>query len=288
MTPTLSTRAVANGNFRTPWRCICAGFGAGFCLLLAAPASGAEAAMVEQDDPTRPVTIFDFRVHFENDGTDGQQNDRLSLIFRRNVKWDLDNSWKLATRVDLPITFANKVTDTNPDGSYEAGLGRALISAYLANEIDDRWAYAFGSRVRAPASGSAYGSGNWEIAPIVAARYMLPEIGDGSYFVPQLRYAQSFAQSFPGRATSDLQFSPQLKVALPGKWFVIAWPSTDIRWNFGPKASGQTGRLFFPLDLTVGRNLAEARTISLEVSAPVIRDYPVYRLKIEARFSAQF
>ena len=117
---------------------------------------------------------------------------------------------------------------------------------------------------------------------------MLPEITDGSYFVPQFRYAQSFAQSFSGRAASNLQFSPQLKVALPGQWFVIAWPSTDIRWNFGAKTSGQTGRLFFPLDLTVGRNLAEARTVSLEVSEPLIRDYPVYRFKLEARLSAQF
>ncbi|HWU53929.1 MAG TPA: transporter [Rhizomicrobium sp.] len=216
------------------------------------------------------------------------QNDRLSLIFRRNAKWDLDDGWKLATRIDLPITFANAVTDANPNGNYEAGLGRALVSAYLADEIDDRWAYAFGSRIRAPASGSAFGSGNWEIAPIVAARYMLPEITDGSYFVPQLRYAQSFAQSFSSRSTSNLQFAPQLKVALPDKWFVIAWPSTDIRWNFGPKASGQTGRLFFPLDLAIGHNLTQARTVSLEVSAPVIRDYPVYRIKIEARLSAQF
>lgn len=266
------------------WR---AALGMGLCQLLAASGAGAQPATLEQDDPTRPVTTFDLRVHFENDATAGQ-NDRLSLIFRRNAHWDLDNGWQLATRIDLPLTFANAVTDTNPGGSYQAGLGRALVSAYLADEVDDRWAYAFGSQVEAPASSSAFGSGNWEVVPLVAARYMLPEISDGSFFVPQFRYSQSFAQSFSGRGASNLQFSPQFKVALPDKWFAIAWPSTDIRWNFGPKVSGQTGRLFLPLDLEVGRNLAQARTVSLEVSTPMIRDYPVYRVKIEARLSAQF
>jgi hypothetical protein len=261
--------------------------GTGLCLLLAAPGAWAEPAPVELDDPTRPVTTFDFRVHFENDATSGQ-DDRLSLIFRRNAEWDLDNGWKLGTRIDVPITLANQVTDSNPGGNYETGLGRILVEAYLADEVDDRWAYGFGSQMVAPASASAYGSGNWEAVPLVAVRYMLPEISDGSFFVPQLRYAQSFAQSFSGRDTSNLQFSPQLKVVLPDKWFFIAWPNTDIRWNFGQKASGQTGRLFLPLDLEVGRNLAQAHTVSLEVSTPLIRDYPVYRIKIEARYSARF
>ena len=136
--------------------------------------------------------------------------------------------------------------------------------------------------------GSAFGNGHWDIVPILAARYMLPEITDGSFFVPQLRYAQSFAQSFSSRANSNLQFSPQLKVMLPESWFLIAWPSPDIRWNFGQKLSGQTGRLFLPLDLAVGRALSPSHTVSLEVSEPLVNAYPVYRFKIEARISARF
>jgi len=55
--------------------------------------------------------------------------------------------------------------------------------------------------------------------------------------------------------------------------------------NFGRKVAGQTGRLFLPLDGEVGYNLSDSQVASLEISAPVVRDYPLYRLKIEARLS---
>jgi hypothetical protein len=82
-----------------------------------------------------------------------------------------------------------------------------------------------------------------------------------------------------------LQFSPELKLALSPQYFVTLFPSTDIRMNFGRKVTGQTGRLFLPLDGAIGCNLSDSQVLSLEVSAPVVRDYPLYRLKIEARFS---
>ena len=114
---------------------------------------------------------------------------------------------------------------------------------------------------------------------------MLPEISDGSFFVPLFRYEQTFAASYPGsRPSSNLQFSPQLKINLPETWFVSLFPSPDIRWNFGAKANGQTGRLFLPFDAQAGRSFGNLLT-SLEVSVPVIKDYPVYHLKIEARLS---
>jgi len=50
-------------------------------------------------------------------------------------------------------------------------------------------------------------------------------------------------------------------------------------------ADSRPGRLFLPLDGEMGCNLGDGKVASLEVSAPVVRDYPLYRLKIEARFS---
>src|SRR5262249_53194947 len=50
------------------WR---AALGMGLCQLLATSSAGAQPAMVEQDDPTRPVTTFDVRIHFENNATAG-------------------------------------------------------------------------------------------------------------------------------------------------------------------------------------------------------------------------
>jgi hypothetical protein len=241
----------------------------------------------DQDDVTRPVTNLDLRYHFE-DNTNAAQSDKQSVILRGNFKDDLSANWKLAWRADFLITYANQVTASNPDGVYQSGIGRPLVLAYVADLIDDRQAWAIGDEINGPAiSGSQYGSGDWDMLPIVAYRYMLPELGDGSYVVPQLRYSFTFAKAFSATATSNLQFSPQLKIALQDKWFVILFPSTDFRYNFGPKVSGQTGPFFVPLDGEIGRNLGHNLVTSLEVSAPLINDYPLYRLKVELRLSYQ-
>jgi hypothetical protein len=162
-----------------------------------------------------------------------------------------------------------------------------LVSAFLANILNDRWAYAFGSQITTPAAlGTQFGSGNWDVRPLLAVRAMLPEISDGSYFVPLVRYAQTIAQADSGRPSSNLQFSPQMKIALKGNWSIELFPSPDIRWNFGAKPAGQTGRLFFPLDGEIDKGLGKY-LVSLEVSVPVVKDYPVYHYKIEARLSYQ-
>ena len=238
----------------------------------------------EQDDPTRPVTSLDLRPRYEDD-TVSARNDRLNLIFRRNDKWDLDGNWKLATRLDVPLTFSDHATDANPSGAYRAGLGRVLLQTYVADLLDDRWAVAAGSQLVTPAAASNYGGGNWDLRPILAARSLLPEISEGSYFVGEARYAVSIGRSFGSRPASELQFSPELKLMVSPQYFVVFFPSADIRMNFGRKVTGQTGRLFLPLDGAVGCNLSDTKVLSLEVSAPVVRDYPLYRLKIEARFS---
>jgi hypothetical protein len=240
----------------------------------------------EQDDPTRPVTSIDLRPHYEDD-TVSTRNDRLNLIFRRNDRWDLDGNWRLATRIDVPLAFSDSETDANPSGAYRAGLGRVLLQSYLADLLDDRWAFAAGSQLVAPASASNYGSGNWDLVPILAARYMLPEISEGSYFVSEVRYAVSIGRNFGSRPASEFQFAPELKIVLSPRWFFTLFPNTDIRVNFGRKVAGQTGRLFLPLDGEVGFNLSDSQVASLEVSAPVVRDYPLYRLKIEARLSVR-
>ena len=239
--------------------------------------------VAEQDDPTRPTKYFDLRDRYQ-DGATNKKNDKVSIILRANGNVELDESWELGYRVDFPLVADNAVTATNPDGDYKYGVGRPLVSTYLANIIDDRWAYAFGGQVNGPAvSGTQFGNGSWDVRPLVAVRAMLPEISDGSFFVPLFRYAQSFAASYPGsRPVSNLQISPQLKIVLPDTWFVTLFPSPDVRWNFGEKAGGQTGRLFLPFDISSGRNFGNLLT-SLEVSVPMVKDYPVYHLKIEAR-----
>ena len=66
------------------------------------------------------------------------------------------------------------------------------------------------------------------------------------------------------------------------------YPSYDIRINYGDPASGQTGRLFLPLDAAIGRKLSDDVLVSLEVGVPIIKDYPVYNFKTELRLAVKF
>src|SRR5208337_2210453 len=109
------------------------------------------------------------------------------------------------------------------------------------------------------------------------------EGGLDSFLVPQMRYAVSVAGTHSTRDISELQIAPLLNLDLPGKWFLTLYPSYDIRINFGPPVSGQTGPLFLPADAAIGYHLRDHIVISLEGSLPIIKDYPVYDFKAQLR-----
>lgn len=52
------------------------------------------------------------------------------------------------------------------------------------------------------------------------------------------------------------------------------YPSADIRVNYGPPVTGQTGPLFLPFDVRIGRKLNENTVLSLEVGVPIVKEYP--------------
>jgi hypothetical protein len=79
-----------------------------------------------------------------------------------------------------------------------------------------------------------------------------------------------------------------LNVALPDRWFVTFYPNPEIRLNFGDPITGQTGRLFLPLDFLVGRSITKDVTLSLEIGVPLIKDYPVYDFKTVTRLNVKF
>ena len=118
--------------------------------------------------------------------------------------------------------------------------------------------------------------------------YSLPEWSTGSYAEALLRYDVSFAGDPSRRNVSNLQLAPMLNINLPDHWFVTLYPNTEIRINYGDPIPGQTGRLFLPVDFLVGRNVTKTVTLSLEVSVPVIKDYPVYNFRSVTRINMQF
>ena len=76
--------------------------------------------------------------------------------------------------------------------------------------------------------------------------------------------------------------------SLPDHFFLSLYPSADIRWNFGPPVTGQTGRLFLPFDARIGRNFSKNLSVSLEVGVPIVKQYPVYDFQSILRVNINF
>jgi len=209
-------------------------------------------------------------------------------ILRSDLKFDVAPQWTFALRGDLPFVGKDPITSTNPNGDFVDGLGDADLQAALIKTINARWAAGAGIRVVAPTGAPDITSGTWQALPIVGARVMLPELSDGSFFTGLVRYDISFAGDPSKRNISNLQIAPTLNISLPQHWFITFYPNPDIRINYGDPVTGQTGRLFLPMDFLVGLDLTETITLSLEIGVPLIRDYPVYDFKAITRLDVKF
>ena len=207
---------------------------------------------------------------------------------RGDVTYTLSPQWSLALRGDLPYLAKNKYTDSNPNGDFLYGLGDADVQAAVIDNIDARWKAGAGARLIAPTGDAALGSGLWQIMPIAALRYALPEISQGSYFEPLARYDVSFAGDPTKKFISNLQLAPMLNLSLPDRWFFTLYPNPEIRWNFGAPVTGQTGRLFLPFDARIGHKFSDAFDASLEVAVPIVKQYPVYNFMTALRLNVNF
>jgi hypothetical protein len=212
--------------------------------------------------------------------------DTLNLRFDHSL--DLASQWVLALRTDLPLLAKNPMTSDNPNGDYVQGVGDADVQALLLHNLDQRWTIGFGARLIAPTGDDILGSGKWQIMPGAGVRYALPEINSSSYLEPVVRYDVSFAGDSTRKNISNLQFAPTFNLGLPDRWFITFYPSADIRINYGDPITGQTGRLFLPFDVRIGRKLSDNAALSLEVGVPIIKDYPVYDFKTEVRLNVTY
>jgi hypothetical protein len=247
----------------------------------------------QQDDPnyngedfTRPQRSFETRFLYQTSSGATSQTDQGTWLLRANWKAELGNGWRLGLLGQVPVV--DKATFNPSDANREFGVGDAAVQAALIHDIDRHWAFGFGARLVAPTGEDSLGSGKWQIMPGFGVRYSFLEIGPDTYFVPVVRYAISFAGDPSRRNISEPQIAPTFNIGLPDRWFVTLYPSNDIRINFGDPISGQTGRLFLPLDVALGRKMTDSLTISLEASVPIVNEYPVYNFKTELRIVKQF
>jgi hypothetical protein len=246
-------------------------------------------------DFTRPENLFQLRNIYQTAPGSGITPGTIrtvttdTTVLRADYKFNIAPQWAVVVRGDLPFVVKDAITADDPGGAYVGGLGDADAQAALIDTISARWAAGAGLRIIAPTGTDDLTGGTWQALPIVGARAMLPEISEGSFFTGLFRYDVSFASAMPSaRNVSNLQFAPTLNIDLPDRWFVTFYPDPDIRYNFGDPITGQTGRLFLPADLLVGRDITKTFTASLEVSVPIIKDYPVYDFKTVVRLNTKF
>ncbi len=213
-----------------------------------------------------------------------------TLKLRGDTNIDLNSDWQLALRADLPFKAKDAYNSSNPNADFLYGLGDADVQGALVHQINARWTAGAGARLIVPTGDwdDGLGSGKWQIMPIAGVRYALPEISEGSYVEPLMRYDQSFAGDPSKKAVSNLQFAPTVNFSLPDRWFFTLYPDPDIRWNFGPPSTGQTGRLFLPFDGRIGRKFTKNLNVSLEVGVPIIKQYPVYDFRAQLRVNINF
>lgn len=238
-------------------------------------------------DFTRPENNFESRFEYKTSGS-STRTDEGTLILRRDGVVTLSPEWKIGWIAELPVVSVRNTAQDPAESTSDFGIGDVLFQAQVVRVLDARWAVGVGARLVAPTGEGDLGSGKWQVMPGFGFRYSFLEFGSNTYFVFKMRYAMSVAGDPSRRNISEPQISPMLNIGLPDRWFVSLFPSYDIRLNYGDPKSGQTGRLFLPFDVMVGRKLADNFVMSLEVAAPIINDYPVYRFKTELRAAIEF
>jgi hypothetical protein len=237
------------------------------------------------EDITRPESKVEARLEERTSGTTSKTN-RRTLFLRAEGVIDIKSVWGVAWLAQLPLV--HKSTTESGTTNRDFGVGDIQLQAELFRPIDARWAYGFGLNLVTPSAGDSLGSGKWQMRPIVGLRYSFLEFGPNTYFTPKIRYAVSVGGDPSRRKISEPQIAPTLNIGLGDRWFVTLYPSNDIRINLGDPVSGQTGRLFLPFDAAVGRKFAQGISVSLELGVPIVKDYPVYKLKARLRAAARF
>jgi hypothetical protein len=239
-------------------------------------------------DFTRPETSVSTRLEYRTSSGTTSETKRERELLQFSSKLDLGVGWKLGTLVQLPFVEKTTTTFDPPVSDSNGGFSDAVFQGAVIRTVDAHWAYGFGARLVAPTAEESVGTDRWQIMPGVGVRYSFLEIGPDTYFVPVVRYAISFGGDPAQRTIREPQIAPTLNIGLPGRWFVTFYPSNDIRINYGTPISGQTGRLFLPLDIAIGKKFTNDLIVSLEGSVPIVKDYPVYDFKTELKMTWQF
>jgi hypothetical protein len=250
----------------------------------------------------RPRRRFDIRQQLRQ--LDGDTHLHITT-FRFDLPMSLDEgrSGILAPRIDIPIIASDLRGNDNPNGdTYEYAGGDLLtqfVYIYPESEFKDKGldGVGIGAQLIWPVAGkSVTGSEKYQAAPLVAAKWKLPQVSKGSFVAPIFRYFMSYADRSDGGGerddVSELSIQPYFYVDTK-EWgwpvdFVNFWATEDIVINFEDTDSKDSGNMFFPIDVMVGKMLNENTVVSVEFSTPIVNDYDLYDWLVEFRIGFFF
>lgn len=246
------------------------------------PTSGGDEVNTGQD-PTKPLTRLDLRYKYQ-DLPGGFTGDLVTARVDVPVLLN-DAGWQLALRFDVPLAGNDVPSRDNPNGDHEFGLSDSLMQALFITPplgADKRWALAFGTQVLFPtASQDQFGTGQWQLAPTIAARMGWPELSKGSFLALLVRDQFSFAGDDDRRDINDLVIQPVFNWQLPDLWFVTMAP--EIRFDL----EGD-GDAFVPFDILVGKMITTRCVASVQFDVPIVDDYDLYDWQVEFRIGFFF
>ena len=234
-------------------------------------------------DITRPVTRVDVRYQFVNVPGGYQQN---IFTLRSDGAIKFSEKWELALRGDIPMVYGNVLAVDNLNSQYQFALGDIVTQVVPVYIINERVGLGFGVQLVWPtASNKQSGTGKYVALPLAGVRVSLPEISNGSFFLPYARYEVSYAGDAQRNDISKLQFAPCLNIMLPEKMFLVLWSSPEIAYDF--KQSAWT----VPMNFMIGKMFTKSIVGSLEFFIPMFEasDYTKpYNFKTEARIGFFF
>ncbi len=235
-------------------------------------------------DITRPVTRFDMRYQFMNVPGGHRQN---IVTFRGDGAVKFSDKWELALRGDIPVVYGDVPTDDNSRSRNQLGLGDILTQAVAVYVVSHRVAIGAGLQLTLPtATNDQSGTGKAVALPLAGVRMSLPEISNGSFFLPYARYATSFAGNSNRIDVSRFEFAPCLNIMLPMRNFVVFYPNPEIVYDYK-----QSNSWTVPFDIMLGRMFTDKLVGSVEIFTPMFESKNYnrpYNFKIEARLGFFF
>ncbi len=244
------------------------------------------------EDTTLPRNQIQIRQRYERlPDAKGREPEKWTTTLRADLWTGFADGWKMYGRFDQPLVYSEDVTSGfNPNGHARFGQGDLLTEIVIVPPPPTRrLGYGLGIRAVWPTAGlNEAGDGKYQIGPVAAVRYALPEIGPGSFFLTQIVYLNSVASRNENAGRADislLNIQPKFNVSLPDGWFLATYASESIQINYE-----DNGKTFVPLDLMVGKKIFDKFVVSLEYSRALFHDkgFEPYQWQLEGRIGHYF